>query len=92
MFFTAFMIFDAYYTMNKPEWIDQENQEYRNSTEKRFAVWFRKYEDMWANIPVNDKMLISNQVRSRSVMEGMRMEAVTIDGWLGRIKEMQGIQ
>lgn len=92
MFFTAFMIFDAYYTMNKPEWIDQENQEYRNSTEKRFAVWFRKHEDMWVNIPVNDKMLISNQVRSRSVMEGMRMEAVTIDGWLGRIKEMEGIQ
>ena len=89
MFFTAFMIFDAYYTMNKPEWIDQENQEYRNSTEKRFAVWFRKHEDMWANIPINDKMLISNQVRSRSVMEGMRMEAVTIDGWLGRIKEME---
>lgn len=89
MFFTAFMIFDAYYTMNKPEWIDQENQEYRNSTEKRFAVWFRKHEDIWANIPINDKMLISNQVRSRSVMEGMRMEAVTIDGWLGRIKEME---
>lgn len=89
MFFTAFMIFDAYYTMNKPEWIDQENQEYRNSTEKRFAVWFRKHEDIWANIPINDKMLISNQVRSRSVMEGMRMEAITIDGWLGRIKEME---
>lgn len=88
-FFTAFMIFDAYYTMNKPEWIDQENQEYRNSTEKRFAEWFMKHEDIWNNVPINDKMMISNQVRSRSVMEGMRMEAITIDSWLRHIKEME---
>lgn len=24
MFYVAFMVFDAYYTMNKPEWIGQE--------------------------------------------------------------------
>ena len=27
MFYVSFMIFDAYYTMNKPEWIYQENAE-----------------------------------------------------------------
>lgn len=90
MFFTAFMIFDAYYTMNKPEWIDQENQEYRNSTELRFADYYKKRRDMWDAIPINDKMMISNQVRSRSVMEGMRMEAVTIDGWLKHIEKLGG--
>ena len=90
MFFTAFMIFDAYYTMNKPEWIDQENQEYRNSTELHFSKWYKKHEDIWNSVPINDKMMISNQVRSRSVMEGMQMEAVTIDGWLKHIKEMEG--
>lgn len=89
MFFTAFMIFDAYYTMNKPEWIDQENQEYRNSTEQRFKEYYTKHKDLWNSIPINDKMMISNQVRSRSVMEGMRMEAVTIDGWLRHIEEME---
>ena len=92
MFFTAFMIFDAYYTMNKPEWIDQENQEYRNSTELRFKEWFNKHEDLWDSIPTNDKMVISNQVRSRSVMEGMRMEAITIDSWLKHIKEMEEVK
>lgn len=88
MFYTVFMIFDAYYTMNKPDWIDQENQEYRKKTEKRFATYFRKHEDMWNNIPINDKMMISNQVRSRSVMEGMRMEAITIDQWLKHVKKI----
>ena len=90
MFYTVFMTFEAYYTMNKPQWIDQENQEYRNSTELRFSEWFKKHEDAWENCPINDKMAISNQVRSRNVMEGMRMEAVTIDSWLKHIKTMGG--
>ena len=86
-FFTAFMIFDAYYTMNKPEWIDQENKEYRNSTERRFRSYFLKHEGLWETIPARDKMQISNMVRSRSVSEGMLMEAVTIDQWLRHVKE-----
>lgn len=89
LFFTAFMIFDAYYTMNKPEWIDQENQEYRNLTEKHFSKWYRKHEDAWNSIPINDKMVISNQIRSRSVNEGMRMESITIGNWLKKIKRMK---
>lgn len=89
MFYTAFMTFDAYYTMNKEEWKNQENQEYRISTEQRFKEYFAKHKDLWDSIPINDKMMISNQVRSRSVMEGMRMEAITIDGWLKHIEEME---
>lgn len=88
MFFTAFMIFDAYYTMNKPEWIDQENQEYRDATERHFADWYRKHKEMWDSVSDNDKMAISNQVRTRSVMEGMKMEIVTIKEWLDHIEKM----
>jgi hypothetical protein len=88
MFYIAFMVFDAYYTMNKPEWINQENKEYRDETERHFSKWYRKHEELWASIPTTDKMLISNQVRSRSVTEGMQMEALTIDDWLSHIKEL----
>jgi len=35
-------------------------------------------------------MFISNQVRTRSVMEGMQMEAITIDDWLKHISELGG--
>ena len=90
IFFTAFMIFDAYYTMNKPEWINQDNKEYRNTTELRFKTYFLKHKNIWINIPINDKMLISNQVRQRSVMEGMLMEAITIDQWLMHIENIGG--
>ena len=87
-FYVAFMIFDAYYTMNKPEWINQENKTYRNDTEKRFSTYYKKYKKLWDEIPINDKMQISNSVRSRSVMEGMQMENVTIDQWLKKISKL----
>jgi len=84
-FYTAFMIFDAYYTMNKPEWINQENGEYRQATELRFASYYNKHHDLWDSLPPVNRMQISNAVRNRSVNEGMMMEAVTIDGWLRHI-------
>lgn len=89
LFYTAFMIFDAYYTMNKPEWVNQENREYRDSTEIRFSEYYKKHKNLWDSIPAPEKMQISNGVRSRSVNEGMLMEAVTIDDWLKKIRKLK---
>ena len=58
-FFVAFMIFDAYYTMNKPEWINQENKIYRDSTEHRFAEYYDKYKSLWDKVSTTDRMNIS---------------------------------
>ena len=88
MFYVTFMVFDAYYCMNKPEWINQENKEYRDSTERRFAEYYKKRKDLWDSVPGPDKMQISNGIRSRSVNEGMQMEAVTIDAWLRHISKL----
>lgn len=85
LFYIAMMILDAYYTMNKPEWINQENKEYRDATEKRFAKYYKKHKKSWEKIPTGDKMQISQGIRGRSVMEGMQMEALTIDEWLKHI-------
>lgn len=87
-FYAVFMIFDAYYTMNKPEWINQENQEYRNKTEKRFAKYFQNQKALWDSATLQEKMQISNGVRSRSVAEGMGMESITIDDWLKHIQTL----
>ena len=89
IFHLIVMIFDAYYTMNKPEWIDQENQEYRQATEKRFAEYFDKWHDTWDRVPVVEKMQISQGVRGRSVAEGMQMESITIDEWLKNLPKVE---
>ena len=87
-FYVAFMIFDAYYTMNKPEWVNQKNKLYRSETEKRFAKYYKKYKEMWESIPSAEKMQISNGIRQRSVNEGMQMERITIDRWLKKVEKL----
>lgn len=91
-FFVAFMVFDAYYCMNKPEWINQENKEYRDATERHFAQYFRRHKATWDGVPIQDKMQISNGIRQRSVMEGMQMEQVTIDEWLNKIQTLEAVK
>lgn len=86
MFYVVFLVFDAYYTMNKPDWINQENKEYRDNTEKRFAEYYKRHEDLWSAMPMAQKMQISSGVRGRSVNEGMLMEAITVDDWLKHIE------
>lgn len=89
MIYAVTMIFDAYYTMNKEEWLNQENQQYRHDVELRFKTYFKEFKSMWDTMPINDKMAISNGIRTRSVQEGMRMEAITIDDWLKHIEELE---
>ena len=87
-FYTVFMIFDAYYTMNKPEWINQENIEYREATEKHFAEYYKKQKKTWESVPSTDKMQISQGIRGRSINEGMQMESMTVDEWLKSVEEL----
>lgn len=89
-FYVGFMIFDSYYTMNKNEWIDKTNKGYRDSVEKRFAKYYKKHRDEWNSISENEKMIISNGVRSRSVGEGMPMESMTMKDWLKHISRIGG--
>ena len=84
-FQTVTMVFNAYYTMNKPEWINQENHEYRDETERRFAAYFRTHRALWDGAKPENKMKVSNHVRAVHVREGMGMETVTIDQWLAHI-------
>ena len=87
----GFMIFDAYYTLNKPEWVNQENQEYRRKTELRFKSYYKKHKEQWDAIPAQDKMQISAGVRNRSIMEGMQMEQQTINDWLQHVENLEEV-
>lgn len=88
-FYVVFMIFDAYYTMNKKDWIDKTNKHYRDAVEKRFARYYRKHKKQWNAVSDQEKMMISNSVRTRSVSEGMPMETITIDAWLRHVLKME---
>ena len=84
-FYTVSMIFEGYYTMNLPEWINQENRGYRGATEQRFARYYRAHKAAWDGAKLENKMTVSESVRRRYVREGMGMETMTIEQWLGHI-------
>ena len=87
-FYVVSMVFDAYYTKNKPAWVNQENIEYRDSTERKFAAYYRKYKGVWDAVEERDKMRVSNKLRAKSVYEGMSMENMTISDWLAHIEAL----
>jgi hypothetical protein len=86
--YVGVMIFDTYYTFNKSEWVNQDNIEYRDRTEKHFAEYYKRRKEMWEKISSEDKMQLSNAIRQRSIREGMMMENITLDDWLKKIENL----
>ena len=88
MFYSTSMIFDAYFTMNKDEWINQENKEYRAATEKRFKKYFMKFKHLFDAIPMEIKAQIIMGIKNRMFSEGLLMETTTFDDWIKHIRAL----
>lgn len=84
-FYASAMIFDAYFTMNKAEWIDQENKEYRKATEKRFKQYYLKYKHLYETLPEEAKFQIVSSVKNRMYGEGLLMESITFEDWIKHV-------
>lgn len=84
-FYASAMIFDAYFTMNKPEWIDQENKAYRKATEKRFKQYYLKYKHLYEALPEEAKFQIVASVKNRMYGEGLLMESITFEDWIKHV-------
>ena len=84
-FYATSMIFDAYFTMNKREWIDQENKKYRAATEKRFKKYYMKFKYLYDTIPEEAKFQIISGIKNRMYAEGLLMESITFEDWIKHI-------
>jgi glycosyltransferase involved in cell wall biosynthesis len=87
-FYSLSMIYDAYFTMNKDEWINQENKEYRDKTELRFKEYYLKFKSITENISTQDKATIIAGIKNRMFQEGLLMESITFDDWIKHILEL----
>lgn len=87
MFYVVGMIYDAYFTMNKDEWLNQENKEYRYATEKRFKEYWLKYKDLHDSIPQEVKVQIIAGIKNRMYAEGMILETLTFNEWIKQVEE-----
>lgn len=84
-FYAVSMIYDAYFTMNKSEWLNQENQSYRMVTEKRFKDYYTKFKNLFISIPNDVKSQIIMGLKNRMFGEGLLMESITFDDWISHI-------
>jgi len=87
-FYSTNMIYDAYFTMNKSEWINQDNKEYRDKTEKRFAEYYRTFKHLFDATPTQVKGQILQGLRNRFYGEGMLLESMTFEQWIKHIEEL----
>ena len=87
-FYVVGMIYDAYFTMNKDEWLNQENKEYRYATEKRFKEYWLKYKYLHDSIPNDIKAQIIMGIKNRMYAEGMVLETLTFNEWIEQVEAM----
>lgn len=87
-FYATSMIYDAYYMMNKDEWLNQENQEYRMKTEKRFKEYYIKFKSLYEAIDPTIKSQIIVGMKNRFFQEGMFMEEITFGDWIKHILKL----
>lgn len=88
MFYATNMIYDAYFTMNKDEWLNQENKEYRYATEKRFKEYWLKHKYLHDSIPQDIKAQIIMGIKNRMYAEGMVLESLTFSEWIKQVEQM----
>lgn len=87
-FYAVSMIYDAYFTMNKDEWLNQENGEYRHATERRFADYWRKHKELHNSIPQDIRAQIIMGIKNRMYAEGMVLETQTFAEWIRQIERL----
>jgi glycosyltransferase involved in cell wall biosynthesis len=85
-FYVVGMIYDAYFTMNKDEWLSQENQDYRKATEIRFKEYWLKHKNLHDSIPQDVKVQIIMGIKNRMYAEGMVLETLTFNEWIKQVE------
>ena len=87
-FYATSMIFDAYFTMNKDEWLNQENHQYRADTERRFKSYWMKYKYLHDAIASDVKAQSIMGIKNRMYAEGMVLETMTFEQWIKQVEEI----
>ena len=86
-FYAVSMIYDAYFTMNKDEWINQKNKQYRFNTEKRFKKYYLEFKKLFESIDPGIKAQIIMAIKNRMYQEGLLMESITFDDWIKHVEK-----
>lgn len=83
------MVLDGYQTLNKKEWINQDNQEYRKAVEDRYTEYWKEFKELYNAdyVKQEEKNLIYAGIKQRFMTEGVLDEVITLKDWIKKIEE-----
>jgi len=84
-FNVCYMIFNAYYTFNLPDWLLKENKEYVDKTVPRVKQYYLKYKYLLEGLDSNLMKQAINKARANIVARGLIIESFTFNEWLAKI-------
>lgn len=83
----VFSVIDAYYSLNKKEWIDKANKQFRDMTEEKFYEYFKKFKYLYDETDEQQRLMIQAGVRQRMFQEGLGFEQMTFEQWMTHLKD-----
>lgn len=88
-FYICSTIYNTYYALNKPIWIDPMNAQYRYKTEKCFKTYYLKYKEFFSIVDSQLRSQIIAGIKRRVIAEGTLLEKFTFDEWINHIEELE---
>lgn len=87
-YFVGTLVYNTYYMLNKPIWLDPMNAKYRYETEKCFKDYFKKHKVLFNDISQSDRIRIIAGTKNRVIRQGVVLEKFTFDEWIKHIEEL----
>jgi hypothetical protein len=87
-YYVGVLIYNLYYTLNKPVWLDPMHAKYRYETEKCFQKYYMMFKDLFNRLDNTTRAKIVSGIKKRIISEDVLLEKFTFDEWLEHIEEL----
>jgi glycosyltransferase involved in cell wall biosynthesis len=83
-FYVNFMMFDAYFTMQRTEWKELDNKEHCTMVQKYFKDYYLKFKYLFDTVPEEIKNQTITQIKSSNLVK----DPINFEDWLRQIEEI----
>ena len=86
--FIGSLIYNTYYLMNKPIWLDPMNAKYRYETEKCFKQYYLRHKEFFDRLSPEMYRKVVARIKQQMISEGVILEKFTFDTWIDHIEDL----
>lgn len=87
-FYAVNTLFEAYYTLMKPDWLEEDNLQWRTACMLRCKSFYERFLPMLDTIAKDVLASIQLNARNKYFQECPRMELYTFHAWLDQLKAL----